>query len=61
MVLHDINQSLYYSDEVVALAGGRIVAQGAPEQLVTPQLVKKVYGVDLGITEINGKPFVLAV
>ena len=61
MVLHDINQSLYYSDEVVALAGGRIVAQGVPEQVVTPQLVKEVYGVDLGITEVNGKPFVLAV
>ena len=61
MVLHDINQSLYYSDEVVALAGGRIVAQGVPEQVVTPQLVKEVYGVDLGISEVNGKPFVLAV
>ena len=61
MVLHDINQSLYYSDEVVALADGRIVAQGAPEQVVTPELVKRVYGVDLGIAEVNGKPFVLAV
>lgn len=61
MVLHDINQSLYYSDEVVALANGRIVAQGAPEQVVTPQLVKQVYGVDLSIAQVNGKPFVLAV
>lgn len=61
MVLHDINQSLYYSDEVVALAGGRIVAQGAPEQVVTPQLVKQVYGVDLNIAQVDGKPFVLAV
>ena len=61
MVLHDINQSLYYSDEVVALAGGRIVAQGTPEQVVTPQLVKQVYGVDLNIAQVDGKPFVLAV
>ena len=61
MVLHDINQSLYYSDEIVALAGGRIVAQGAPEQVVTPSLVQQVYGVDLGIAEVSGKPFVLTV
>ena len=61
MVLHDINQSLYYSDEIVALAGGRIVAQGAPEQVVTPSLVRQVYGVDLGIAEVAGKPFVLTV
>ena len=61
MVLHDITQSLYYSDEIVALAGGRIVAQGAPEQVVTPSLVRQVYGVDLGIAEVAGKPFVLTV
>ena len=61
MVLHDINQSLYYSDEVVALFDGRIVAQGAPAQVVTPELVRQVYGVDLSITEVDGKPFVLAV
>lgn len=28
MVLHDINQSLYYSDEIVAMKDGRIIAQG---------------------------------
>lgn len=61
MILHDINQSLHYSDEIVALSGGRIVAQGAPEQVVTPELVRRVYGVDLGITQVEGKPFVLAV
>ncbi len=61
MILHDINQSLYYSDEVVALSQGSVVAQGAPDEVVTPQLVKQVYGVDLGIAEVNGRPFVLAV
>lgn len=30
MVLHDINQSLYYSDEIVAMQDGRIRAQGLP-------------------------------
>ena len=37
------------------------MAQGAPEQVVTPELVRRVYGVDLGITQVEGKPFVLAV
>ena len=61
MVLHDINQSLYYSDEVVALAKGRIVAQGAPDQVVAPDLIREVYGIDLDIAQVNGKPFVLGV
>lgn len=61
MILHDINQSLHYSDEVVALSDGRVAAQGVPSDVVTPQLVRQVYGVDLGIVEVEGKPFVLAV
>lgn len=61
MVLHDVNQALRYSDNLVALAGGRIVAQGAPDSIITPNLLEQVYGVRLGVTTIEGKPFVLAV
>lgn len=61
MVLHDINQALCYSDEVVALADGRIVAQGASCEVVTPDIIKRVYGIDLDVVEVGGKPFVLAV
>ena len=61
MVLHDINQSLYYSDEIVALADGKVLAQGAPADVITRELVRDVYKVDLDVTSVNGKPFVLAV
>ena len=61
MVLHDINQSLYYSDEIVAMKGGKMIAQGKPEEIVTPALVKEVYGVDLQIRRVADKPFVIPV
>lgn len=61
MVLHDINQSLYYSDEIVAMKDGRITAQGKPEEIITSELIKSVYDVELGISAVNGKPFVLPV
>lgn len=61
MVLHDINQSLYYSDEIVAMEGGKILAQGRPQKVITPQLVKSVYDVELSIREVDGKPFVIPV
>lgn len=61
MVLHDINQSLYYSDEIVAMKDGRITAQGKPEEIITSELIKNVYDVELGISAVNGKPFVLPV
>ena len=61
MVLHDINQSLYYSDEVVAMKDGKIIAQGVPEKIITTQLVQSVFDVDLHIQNMNGKPFILTI
>ncbi len=61
MVLHDINQSLYYSDEIVAMKDGRIIAHGLPEKIITTELVHDVYEVDLQIRQVDGKPFVIPV
>lgn len=61
MVLHDINQALSYSDEVVALVEGRVAAQGDPRDVVTPALIEKVFGVALEVVDVGGRPFVLAV
>ena len=61
MVLHDINQSLYYSDEIVAMKDGKIIAHGLPEEIITTELVKAVYDVDLHIQTVDGKPFVIPV
>lgn len=61
MVLHDINQSLYYSDEMIAMKNGGIIAQGEPETIVTSALIRQVYDVSLTISEVNGKPFILPV
>ncbi|HJB25697.1 MAG TPA: ABC transporter ATP-binding protein [Firmicutes bacterium] len=61
MVLHDINQSLYYSDEIVAMKDGKMIAQGLPEEIITSELVQSVYGVTLNISSVDGKPFVIPV
>lgn len=61
MVLHDINQSLYYSDEIIAMKDGKIIAQGQPEEVITTELVREVYDVDLQIQKTDGKPFILPI
>lgn len=61
MVLHDINQSLYYSDEIVAMQDGKIIAQGRPEEIITSELVRRVYDVELNIQNVDGKPFVIPI
>jgi iron complex transport system ATP-binding protein len=42
-VLHDINQACRYATHLVAMKAGRIVAQGAPSDVVTAELVEHVF------------------
>ncbi|MEF2280256.1 ABC transporter ATP-binding protein [Deinococcus sp. YIM 134068] len=44
MVLHDLNQAVRYSDEIVAMRGGEVYAQGRPEDILTPRLLADVFG-----------------
>jgi iron complex transport system ATP-binding protein len=60
MVLHDINQALHYSHELLALSPqGQLLAQGTPETVVTPELLEAAYGVPLKISAFEDKPFVV--
>lgn len=51
MVLHDINQAIKYSDSIIAMKSGSVVAHGDPKQIVTEQLIKEVYGVRVVVKE----------
>ncbi len=62
MVLHDINQAIKYSDEIIALSRrGTVLAQGDPQEIMDEELIKKIYGIDLDIVDIANSPFVITV
>ena len=44
VVLHDLNHACRYATHLVAMREGRIVAEGAPTDIVTAELVEKVFG-----------------
>ena len=46
MVLHDINQAIRYSDHVILMKDGQIVAEGLPREVITKEVIKDVYGVN---------------
>ncbi|GGT41855.1 ABC transporter [Streptomyces kurssanovii] len=60
-VLHDLNQAARYATHLVALRDGRIVAEGAPSEVVTAELVEQVFGVKSQIIEDpeSGTPLVI--
>ncbi|HDS1735378.1 ABC transporter ATP-binding protein [Pseudomonas sp. BP8] len=45
-VLHDINLAASHADWLVVLSQGRVVASGAPAQVLTAGLLAEVYGVE---------------
>ncbi len=51
MVLHDINQAMRYSDSIIAMKDGAIAAYGLPHEVITPESVREIYGVDVLIGE----------
>lgn len=61
MVLHDINQAITYSDRIIGLKEGQVLVEGAPEDVITEESIRELYGINLGVTSIEGRKFVLAV
>ena len=61
MVLHDLAMAARYSDHLVAMREGGVVAQGAPGEVVTESLVEEVFDVRCRILHDpdTGTPVVL--
>ncbi|MEM8859272.1 MAG: ABC transporter ATP-binding protein [Chloroflexota bacterium] len=61
LVLHDLNQAARYSDRMIVLQEGAIVADGDPVSVLTAELVAKVFQVhaNILIDPDNGSPVCL--
>lgn len=59
MICHDINIAAKYSDELIMLSGGTVYAVGTPEEVITPENLREVYGVDARVVDDFGKPHVI--
>ncbi|MBD8042743.1 ABC transporter ATP-binding protein [Arthrobacter sp. Sa2BUA2] len=45
-VLHELGMAFRFADHVIAMKDGRIVAQGTPAEIATPELMKEIYGIE---------------
>ncbi|MGR3569526.1 MAG: ATP-binding cassette domain-containing protein, partial [Pseudooceanicola nanhaiensis] len=46
LALHDLNQVMRACTTTIALAGGRILATGPTLEVLTPDLIRQLYGID---------------
>jgi iron complex transport system ATP-binding protein len=62
-VLHDLNHAARYATHLVAMREGAIVAEGPPEEVVTAELVERVFGLRCQVIDDpeTGTPLVVPV
>ncbi len=51
--LHDLGLAARYCTRLIVLDQGRLVADGAPEEVLKPALLKDVYGIDAYLMKID--------
>ncbi|MFI7382253.1 ABC transporter ATP-binding protein [Streptomyces sp. NPDC049813] len=61
VVLHDLNLACRYADHLVAMKDGRIVAEGAPGDIVDETLVEEVFGLRSAVVPdpASGTPLIV--
>ena len=63
MVLHDLNLAARYSDHLVVMRDGAVLAQGAPRDIVTAELMREAFGLRAQVIEdpVGGRPLIIPI
>lgn len=63
MVLHELNLAARYADHLVVMSAGRIVAEGAPSDVLTQEVVSEAFGLraQVVLDPVAGSPLVVPV
>ena len=52
--MHDLSLAGQFTDRLVMLAEGRIVATGTAQEVLTPELIRKHYNTEVAIVDVPG-------
>ncbi|MCG7310589.1 ABC transporter ATP-binding protein [Brachybacterium sp. ACRRE] len=60
-VLHDLNLAFRFATHLIVMKDGEVVAQGAPQDVVTAELIEEVYGIGNLCVEdpVTGRPMIV--
>ncbi|WP_407944234.1 ABC transporter ATP-binding protein [Paenibacillus durus] len=51
MVVHDLNHASRYAHHMVAIKSGTVISEGAPVDVMTPEVLREVFGIEADIVE----------
>ncbi len=61
MASHDLNLAGAFSDRLLLLSDGNLIADGTPTEVLKPELLERVYDVAMARTDFEGRPIVYPV
>ena len=53
MVLHDINQTMQFSDNTIIMKNGKTACQGRTQDIITADVINDTYGIEAAIENIG--------
>lgn len=59
MISHDINIAAKFSDEIIMMHEGSVYAVGKPEDVITSDNLRVVYGVESDVIDDEGRPHII--
>lgn len=61
LTLHDLNQASIFGDRLAILSDCRILAIGAPREVLRPSVIEQAFGIPVSVLDhpIHGSPFVV--
>lgn len=61
MVLHDLTMAARYADRLVAMRDGRVLADGAADDVITPEVLRRVFDLECEVVHdrLTGRPAVV--
>lgn len=60
MVLHEINQAARFSDTILAMKSGEVLANGKPKEIMTAAYLEKIFNIQAKIVDDDGTPVCLS-
>ena len=61
MAIHDLNLASRYADRIIMMNGGEIFSAGDSVSVLTPESIKRVYGVEAEVHNIHGRPYIVPI
>ena len=57
--MHDLTLTAQYGDRVLMMAGGRKIAEGTADEVLTVSRIREIYGANVAVTMHEGRPVVI--